>query len=495
MNAQTTGKALRAATYGRKSTTDKANPGKSVADQLREAQAEVETRGFTLDPAHIFADDGVSASRFGKGKKRPGFAGLVTALEAREVDVVVMAEQSRSARRMSVIGTLVELCADNGQTLVIGGRAADPRNPADLVMIGVQAGIDAGESERTSERSRRGARSTARAGKPAGKHLYGYSRTYDPLTRELLEVVEVPEEAAIVREIARRVLAGDSMRQIAIDLNKREVPTPSDAIAVRQGREPKGRQWSGSQLTRMVLLDAYAGQRIHKGALTPAVWPALITPGEHERLVAIVRDPARRKNGGGRPGSLVHWLSGVAKCGECGSSMRSLVNRGTYRHYACQKPGCMKVSRAANALEDYVAEYVFAIVENPDAIAAIAGSSDDTPVREALVRLDELGARRANIRSQMAAGSLLPEDGSAVLALIVQEIESTEKALRSMTLPRNVADVVTPDMRSKWESFSPARKRAVTGALVDVRVLSMHGRKTRHFLPEFVSVTPKGAAS
>lgn len=492
MSTQTKTRTVRAALYGRKSSEDVRNPGKSVADQLREARAEAEARGYVLDEAHVFADDGVSASRFTKSK-RPRFAALVTALENREVDVVVMAEQSRSARRMSVIGTLVELCAENGQTLVIGGRAADPRNPADLVMIGVQAGMDAAESERTSERSRRGARGAAEAGLPAGKNMYGYSRTYDPATRRLLAVEPVAAEAAVVREIVTRLLAGDSLYEVAQDLNTRGEPSPYDAVAARCGRETKGAEWVGTQVRRVALSPSYAGLRVHRGALTPAVWPAIVTEGEHERVTALLTNPARRTNGGIRPGAIVHWLSGVARCGECGMGMRVTVNRGTWRTYVCG--GCTRTAKAADALEEYVAAHIFAIVARPDTLAAIAAGSDAGPAQSAVDLLGTLTARRDNVRSLVVAGTMPPEDGAAMLSALSGEIDAAEKAVRSIVLPRTLSDVVTPDLQERWQSFSPARKKEVASALVDVTVLSMHGRKSRTFDPATVLVTPKGVTS
>lgn len=476
--------------YARKSTEDARNPGKSVADQLREARAEADMRGYVVSEAHVFADDGISASRYARRKVRPGYAALVAAIDAGEVDVVVMAEQSRAARMLSVLGALIELCADRGVRLVLGGRDADPSNPSDALLLGVQASMDAAASDQTRERCLRGARSTALAGKPAGKNQYGLRRIYDPTTRALLEVEEVPEESAIVREIVGRLLAGDALNEIAADLNRRGVPSPYDAVAARCGREPRGAAWVGTQVRRIAVAPAYAGLRVHRGNLTEAVWPAIITRAEHERVTAILGDPARRTNAKVRPGAVVHWLSGVAKCGECGAGLRVLTNRGKYRNYVC--PSCMGVSRSADGVEAVAEAYIFAIVERPDVLTAIAQASDMGQGRETFARLDELSARRDNIRALVVAGTLPPDDGAAMLSALAGEIEEADRAVRSLTLPRNVADVVTPDLRERWQSFSAARKREIADALVSVTVLSMHGRKARTFDPSTVRVTPKG---
>lgn len=491
---------LRAAIYARKSTEDSRNPGKSIADQTREARAEVERRGWVLDDALVFEDSGISASRYARGKRRPGFDALVEAIEDGSVDVLVLAELSRASRRISEVGRVLELCADTGVLLVIGGRDVDPTNPADLLLTSVESGMAASESERLSKRALRGARGQAAAGKPAGKNLLGYRRTYDPVTRALLSVDPVPEEAAVIREVCTRLLRGDSLREVAQDLNHRGVPSPYDFVAARQGREPKGAAWSGEQVKRIAINPAYAGLRFHhpekhrrdsSPSLTKAVWPALITRADHERLVVMLSDPKRRTNGGTRPGAVVHWLSGVAKCGECSHPLRVLTNRGKYRTYTCVQTGCMKVSRTAGPVEDYVREVLFVLLENPTILAAASGADGDDAVQAALAEVDGLTARRDTVRTEIARGHLSAADGAAILSALCESIERAEEHLRAVSLPRRAEDLDLSGLRDRWEGLSPARKRAVADALLSVTVLSMHGRKARTFDPATVRVEPR----
>lgn len=483
----------RAAIYARKSTEDRKRPGKSVADQLREARSEASMRGYALDDALEFVDDGISASRHAKGKLRPGYAALVAAIEARDVDVLVMAEQSRASRRLSVIGALFEMCAEYSVKLVIGGRDVDPSNPTDWLLLGVTAGMDAAESERTRERVLRGVRNSAEQGRPAGKNMYGYARKYNPVTGELLAVEPEPHESAVVREIVGRLLRGDALNQIASDLNSRGEASPYDAVSARCGRDLTGAAWVGTQVRRLALSPAYAGLRTHRGELTEAMWPAIIDMGDHERVKAILSNPTRRTNAGVRPGAVMHWLSGVAKCGECGHGLRVLTNRGAYRTYLC--PDCFKVARSAPALEAHVEGFIFELVRRPDILNQIAAANDSGEKSKAAVsRSVELVARRDSIRELIVSGQLPAADGAAMLSALSADIESAERAVRSIAMPRNIADVISADLAESWDSFSPARKREIADALLDVRVLSMNGRKSRKFLPEFVEVRPRGAA-
>jgi hypothetical protein len=57
-----------------------------------------------------------------------------------------------------------------------------------------------------------------------------------------------PEQAAVVTEIAKRVIAGESMSGIANDLSERGIPTPHDWQRQRSGRDPRGSRWTTDAL-------------------------------------------------------------------------------------------------------------------------------------------------------------------------------------------------------------------------------------------------------
>lgn len=84
-----------AAIYARKSTdqTGVAEEAKSVPRQIEHARVYAAKKGWTVDEASIFADDGVSGAEF---SKRPGLLRLMAALKPRPpFQVLVMSEESR----------------------------------------------------------------------------------------------------------------------------------------------------------------------------------------------------------------------------------------------------------------------------------------------------------------------------------------------------------------------------------------------------------------
>src|ERR671910_2767259 len=87
-----------AAIYARKSTEQNgvADEQKSVARQVDHARQYAERKGWTIDEASVFVDDGISGAEFAN---RPGFLRLMNAVKPRpSFQVLVMSEESRLGR-------------------------------------------------------------------------------------------------------------------------------------------------------------------------------------------------------------------------------------------------------------------------------------------------------------------------------------------------------------------------------------------------------------
>src|SRR5215475_4980682 len=87
-----------AAVYCRKSSeqTGVAEEQKSVSRQLEHARAYAAKRGWAVDDACVFVDDGISGAEFAN---RPGFLRLMNAVKPRAAfQVLIMSEVSRLGR-------------------------------------------------------------------------------------------------------------------------------------------------------------------------------------------------------------------------------------------------------------------------------------------------------------------------------------------------------------------------------------------------------------
>ena len=88
---------MRCAIYARKSTTqDVADETKSVTRQIEHATAYATRKGWHVDPAHVYDDDGISGAEFAK---RRGFVRLMNALKPKPpFQILIMSEESRLGR-------------------------------------------------------------------------------------------------------------------------------------------------------------------------------------------------------------------------------------------------------------------------------------------------------------------------------------------------------------------------------------------------------------
>lgn len=220
-----TGEAIVAREYLRVSK-DRQGRGKSPDQQHAENERAVADRGWALHPSP-YRDDDRSASRYAR-RDRESFRQLIDDLEdgSFAADLLVIWESSRGSRRTGEWVNLIELCEERGVHIFVTthGRDYDPANARDRRSMLEDAVDSEYESAKTSERLLRSVRAAAEEGRAHGKNLYGYRRIYDDRTRELLRIEEHPDQAPVVKEAARRVMAGETYYAIAMDFNARGIP-------------------------------------------------------------------------------------------------------------------------------------------------------------------------------------------------------------------------------------------------------------------------------
>lgn len=191
-----------------------------------------------------------------------------------------------------------------------------------------------------------------------GGRSYGYT----------LDMAVVPEEAEIIREAARRTLAGETLRSICEDFYRRSIKGAQGAVFGR------------TALRAILQSGRISGQREHHGVIVaPATWPAIITPEETARLRAVFRDPARTSPGRG----VSYLLSGFLRCAHCGARMVGRP-RGTQRCYVCVRNinskviGCGRMSRKAEPIDERITNALFVLFDSPEMARLVEGSDDDS---------------------------------------------------------------------------------------------------------------------
>lgn len=220
----------------------------------------------------------------------------------------------------------------------------------------------------------RGLEGRALAGFHTGGACYGFATTpelapQDPEhPRKLVRIHET--QAHVVRRIFKLYAEGVGLGAIAEALNGEGIRAPQDGSS----KKIAGRGWSKSQIRSMLRNERYIGRITWNkrewikvdGKRRPRARPESEWKTRDEPALAII-DPAtwarvQERNaanarGGGRPGRsgyLDHVLSGLLRCGSCGSPL-SIVSRKVkagrhYSQYGCSARHHKGPSVCANGL-------------------------------------------------------------------------------------------------------------------------------------------------
>ena len=250
----------RAAVYVRVSTEDQVE-GFGLDVQRQRCHAQALAKGWTV--VGEYADEGISGT-YGPDQ-RPGLAELQEAVEAGDVDAVIVLALDRLGRRTVVVLGLVERLNTAGADLVSCKESLDTSTPQGSFVLTMFAALAQLERDTIVERTTAGRNARgAIDGERGGRVPFGYVRLFDAETRKA-EGIEVDQMAAnTVRHIFRRRRQGATLTRIADELNADGIPTA------------RGGTWHASSVA--VVLDnghAYAGGKRGASAVR---WPAIIRP-------------------------------------------------------------------------------------------------------------------------------------------------------------------------------------------------------------------------
>ena len=381
---------MRVALYARVSTERQQERG-TVTSQLEALRAAAEADGH--DVIEEFVDDGYSGARL----DRPALDRLRDAAEAGDLDGVICLCADRLARAYAYQVLILEELERFGVRVRFLEGPAHGEDPQATLLVQMQGVIAEYERAKIAERYRRGKLYRARAGEiPFWKTSYGHRRVKPadggPARIEILE-----PEAEIVREIFRAyVERGLSVRQIALELRDRRVPSPTGKPI-----------WGTSTIQRLLRNEAYIGTVYYnrresldgngpRGARNrktrhrerpreewiPIPVPAVVDRHTFERVRQVSRDNSKWNPRGAEWGA---WLlRGLIECGHCqvGCNCHRMRGRnGTFhRYYYCRNHDllragsedrrCPERNIRANELDEYVFQQVRQALVDPRQLVA-----------------------------------------------------------------------------------------------------------------------------
>jgi DNA invertase Pin-like site-specific DNA recombinase len=385
----------------------------SIPAQREAVQAYAAKHAFRI--VREYRDEGISGDAT---EKRLGFQQMLKdATDLGDFEAVLCWDQDRFGRFDALeAGYWIKPLRDTGVWLetVAQGRI-DWNDFAGRIVYAVQQEGKHAFMRDLARNGTRGQLKAAREGKwMGGKPPYGYE------ARGVRLVLGKPEEVAVLRELFARYAAGESLRELARDLNRRGVPSPCGGV------------WWYNVIRKILRNPLYLGDivwnRRHEGKYF-AVSGGEITAeprgtrrlnpesehvgrtGTHEalvdrrtfELVAARLEEARRRTSPRRIDPFA--LSGLVVCAQCGAPMHGITQRKggqVYRHYICSayqvrgKDACAHNRLPEAGLVGCVLRKVGEVCQVPDNVPELRAR-----VRRWLGGPDA-GARAEELRRQVA---------------------------------------------------------------------------------------------
>lgn len=419
-----------------------------VDEQEEKCRAVARARGW--DVVRVFADNSKSAWQL--NRKRPEWDAMLDGIRAGLFDAVVSYWGDRIVRQPRDLEDLLDLREGRRLRLASVAGQYDFDNPDHRMMMRWEVARACHESDTISRRTTdhnatRRVQGLTRTGGRGGR-AFGFATD---------GVTHVPAEADVIREIAARILAGETRGSICRDLAGRGV------------RSTAGNAMSHTSMLTMITRPRMAG--LMPDGETKAAWEPVLDRETWERVRLVLDAKA-----GARAGATNtrRWLlSGIAVCGPCGRPMQIQPAHGRLKAaYQCRRPDCGKVGRSAGQLDAYVSRRVVNRLNEPR--NPVPSAADEGHAAEWAA----LGAERAETE-QLLEDYKASAGRTRLLMNRLDQIDTRIAELRSLA-DTSAADRLLGRYRGiTLEEFLALPldvRRSLTAGAVSVTVLPASGR-------------------
>jgi site-specific DNA recombinase len=416
---------LEAAGYFRKSVINEAKDVESIEVQQANCDKAADSFGWTI-PDHLkFIDYGISAS---KGLLRPDWLKMLNLIEQGKIKRIVVRDQARLSREDVELFIFLNTI-DRHDVEVRDSYGRQIKNDLQTKVKGL---VDADYAKSVAKNVAEKKKYQAEQGiHPKHRHRpYGYTAGYG----ELIE-----DEVKILREVAKRYLAGEGLFTISQDFTKRGI------------YKYTGKRWTTSDLSKLLKRPEYAGIRRFGGEeVAIGDWPCLWDKDQkkaeayYRKLQAKLADNKPFATSTARK----HLLAGILVCSECATTLGGAGGK-----YACKRfrGGCSKVTRNQKALDEFFINLTYEAIKRlpqvdedvePDSteeeIAKIEAKNEETrqAYKAGVISLadwvdvkNDCDAKIAELRKSQTKIELLVDDAESFLKADVGRQRATIKQL------------------------------------------------------------------
>jgi site-specific DNA recombinase len=454
-----------AAIYARISS-DAEGAGLGVGRQVADCEALAERLGWQV--AEVYSDNDISAY---SGKRRPAYERMLADLRDGHRDAVIVYHVDRLTRRPIELEQFVaamDAAMVRHVRFVVGD--SDITTGDGLLAVRMMGIVAAHESATKSRRILRKHAELAEQGRPNGGPLRPFGFESDRVTVR-------QDEAAIIRTLVERFLAGESLRSLCTWLDAEGVTTVA------------GGPWRTPTLRNLVRSGRIAGLREHRGEVVgKAVWPQIITPETRHRVLTRMQTQAAT----GRRAPRRYLLSGLLRCGKCGTRLFSAARQASRRYVCSSGPdhgGCGRLTVVAGPVEQLIADAVLMRLGSPELAQALSGrASADHQAQAVAEQLEADRGQLEELAELYAAHSITAGEWMTARGPIQARITEGERRLSRVTNTAALDGLlgVGDALAARWSELNLDRQAAVVRTLVDHVVIQPVGPGQRSLDPDRV---------
>jgi len=437
---------LRCAVYARVSVADHQGSGAltSIDVQVEACRAHIASRrpqGWVmLEPA--YTDEGVTGATL----QRPGLRALLSDVREDKIDAVVVHRLDRLSRSLFDLSDLIPLLTVQQVELVSVTQNLDTKTPDGRLSLHLLTSFAEFEREFIGERTRDKVTSTRRKGLWQGSGTpLGYGVDFEQ------RLVVINHEANLVRDIFRRYLAVDTMAEMMAWLAHQQIKTKK--WITRDGKPRGGQGMDRSTLYRILNNKMYIGEAMFDGEWHSGIYPPIVDLDLWRSVHDKLAQRARRKgipNQGRTVADFpllgkLFWHDGR----EYTAFESSPRGKKHYRYYVGPATSQEKAAGqppftfSTDEIHQMVIHHLRTQFRDPNAwlpalLQRTGSDSDlnDTRIRQALIRLDEVWDRLAeftvaNMLTQLIRRVTLEPDGVRIeveMAYLYSEVVALDEA-------------------------------------------------------------------
>nr|WP_200942042.1 recombinase family protein [Angustibacter sp. Root456] len=453
-----------AAIYARISS-DAEGAGLGVGRQVADCEALAERLGWSV--AEVYSDNDISAY---SGKRRPAYERMLEDLRDGHRDAVIVYHVDRLTRRPIELEQFVaamDAAKVRHVRFVVGD--SDIMTGDGLMAVRMMGAVAAHESATKSRRILRKHAELAEQGRPNGGPLRPFGFEKDRVTVR-------QDEAAVIRTLVERFLAGESLRSLCVWLDAEGITTVA------------GGPWRTPTLRNLLRSGRIAGLREHRGEVVgKAVWPQIITPQTRQRTLTRMES----QTASGRRAPRRYLLSGLLRCGKCGTRLFSAARQASRRYVCSSGPdhgGCGRLTVVAEPVEQLIADAVLMRLSNPALMQQLAGGTSDEESAALAEQLSDERGRADELAAAYATKAITMAEWLTARDPIQARITDLERRLARVTNTAALDGLTGPleVVQQRWADLNLDRQAAVVRTLLDHAVIQPVGPGQRTLDPNRV---------